>query len=32
VQVLISRGGSAAGPKPGRAGFYLKLGGDASVG
>ena len=27
MQVLIFRGGSAAGPKPGRAGFYLELGG-----
>jgi len=27
VQVLTFRAGSAGGPKPGRAGFYLKLGG-----
>jgi len=27
VQFLIFRAGSAGGPKPGRAGFYLELGG-----
>ena len=26
MQVLTSRAGSAGGPKPGRAGFYLELG------
>jgi len=26
MQILISRAGSAGGPKPGRAGFYLELG------
>ncbi len=26
MQVLISRAGSAGGPEPGRAGFYLELG------
>ena len=27
MQILTSRAGSAGGPKPGRAGFYLELGG-----
>jgi len=30
VKILTSRGGSAAGPKPGRVGFYVELDGARS--